>query len=73
MKKLGFSIVCIFVFAVTLLLLFPRQSSASPWYCFWIPWDVCHDDEGISAVVECDDTHCPVVGEPGSICLYCQK
>ena len=72
MKKLGFLLLCLLVFAGTFLIFSPKETSAAPWYCYWFPVQDCYELGGIVLVTQCDTQACYWIGSEDQICLICQ-
>lgn len=72
MKKLGFLLLCLLVFAGTLLIFSPEETSAAPWWCYWYPTDDCTKEGGTIFVTQCNNPECSIVGTGDQICVKCQ-
>ena len=71
MKKLGFIVLCLLVFAGTLFIFLPDNTSAEAWYCYWYPYKDCTDEGGIVVVTQCDTEECDHAGGHNQVCVYC--
>ena len=71
MKKSLLVVLCILMFAVTLMLFSPTEISARPWYCFWFPFEDCREIKGQILVTQCDTWECNGWGSEDQICVTC--
>ncbi len=73
MKKVGFFLICLLVFAGTLLIFSPGETSAAPWLCFEYPIEDCREEEGYPGVSSCIFEECNYVGPSYKFCIFCRR